>query len=157
MPDDAVRTGMTAGAKWVFDIGDAASVAASAGVLRELGGSYGTWMRLSIGGDLGSARFGATMHGERVFSVGRDDLDLKIVVGASYAVAGPLRLGVESLAQDVEEVSFNGAENGARWMAGPTLGLELLQRSLWIGLGPALGLTQTSPRSTSRFVIAYGF
>jgi hypothetical protein len=157
MPDDALHTGMMAGAKWAFDIADAASVAASAGVMRELGGSYGTWARVSIGRDVGLARFGGTMHVEHVFSAGRDDLDLMISVGASYAVAGPLRLGVESLGQDLEEVSSNGVENGARWMAGPTLGLELLQRSLWIGAGPALGLTPASPRSINRFVLAYGF
>jgi hypothetical protein len=155
--DDAARSGMMAGAKWALVLGDAASVAASAGMMRELGGSYGTWMRFSIGRDAGPLRLGATMHGEHVFSAARDDLDLMIIVGASYAVSGPLRLGLESLAQDIEEVSSNGAENGARWMAGPTLGLELQQRSLWIGVGPALGLTHGAPQSISRFALAYGF
>lgn len=157
-PDDPVKAGMMAGLRWALLSGEGTTLTASMGALRELGGSYGAWSRLSIGQEMGRARVGATVHAEHVGGPGRDDVDLMVFAGASYQVLGPLRLGVESFAQDIEEIgSSEGAEQGALLAAGPAVALELMRRALWIGASPSLGLSRGAPQTIGRFAIAYGF
>ena len=40
---------------------------------------------------------------------------MTVLAGASYRIAGPLRLGLESVAQDLEEISVAEAEQGCAW------------------------------------------
>jgi hypothetical protein len=129
----------------------------SGGYLHELNGGDGAWMRFAIAQDLQRLRLGATVHGEHVFARGRDPVDVLVMAGASCAVVGPLRAGIEYVAQDLEE-SFSGeAEGGMRHFVGPQVGLELLHKSLSITTGPALGLGPNSPAFSGRFALAYEY
>jgi hypothetical protein len=79
------------------------------------------------------------------------------MAGASYGVAGPLRVGLEYVAQDLEETFDDAAEGGARQFLGPVVGLEFLDRRLSISTGPALGLGPHSPAFSGRFALAYEY
>lgn len=129
----------------------------SGGALRELSGAAGAWGRVSIAQDLGRARVGGTVHAEHVFADKRDGVDVMVMAGASYAVTGPLRLGVEYVAQDLEGAVNDEAEGGMRHFVGPTAGVELLQKQLTINAGPAVGLSHGSPPVVARLGFAYAF
>jgi hypothetical protein len=129
----------------------------SGGYLRELNGGDGAWVRVSLAQDVGRLRVGATIHGEHVFASGRDPVDVLVMAGASFAVTGPLRAGVEYVAQDLEEAVGDGAEGGARQFLGPTVALEAMGRHLAIVAGPALGIGPQSPAYSGRMSIAYEY
>jgi hypothetical protein len=129
----------------------------SGGYLRELNGGDGGWVRVSLAQDVGRLRLGATVHGEHVFASGRDPVDLLVMAGASYAITGPLRAGIEYVAQDLEEAADDGAEGGTRQFLGPTLALELMGRHLSIVAGPALGIGPQSPAYSGRMSLAYEY
>jgi len=129
----------------------------SGGFLREVSGGNGAWGRVSLVQDVGRARFGATVHGEHVFLRGRDGVDVTAMAGASYAIAGPLRGGVEYVAQDLEGAAGDEAEGGVRHFVGPTASVELLGRRLTLNGGPAFGLSKGSPPVLGRVALAYAF
>jgi hypothetical protein len=129
----------------------------SGGYLRELNGGDGAWLRVSIAQDIQRLRLGVTAHGEHVFAAGRDPVDVLLMAGVSYAVAGPLRAGIEYVAQDLEESFSDEAEGGMRQFLGPQVALELLDRRLSIAGGPAVGLGPQSPAYTGRFSLAYEY
>jgi hypothetical protein len=129
----------------------------SGGYLHELNGGDGAWVRVSLAQDVGRLRLGATVHGEHVLASGRDPVDLLVMAGASYAVTGPLRAGIEYVAQDLEEAVDDGAEGGTRQFLGPTLALELMGRHLSIVAGPALGIGSQSPAYSGRMSLAYEY
>jgi hypothetical protein len=129
----------------------------SGGYLRELNGGDGAWMRLSIAQDVQRLRLGATVHGEHVFAGGRDPVDVLVMAGVSYAIAGPVRAGIEYVAQDLEETLADQAEGGIRQFLGPQVALELLDRRLSIVGGPAAGLGPQSPAYTGRLSLAYEY
>jgi hypothetical protein len=158
-PTDNGSLGTLAGVRVApLDPAGSTHLVMSGGFLRELGGGSGAWGRVSLAQDIGRARIGTTVHGEHVFRSGRDDLDVMVMAGASYAVAGPLRLGAEYVAQDVEgAVDAVEAEGGMRHFIGPTAQVELLQRRLSIVGGPAIGLSRGSPPVLGRLGIGYNF
>lgn len=129
---------------------------ASTGYLRELSGGSGAWGQLSLQQDVGGARFAGTVHGEHVFAPGRDGLDVMVVLGASCAVARPLRLGVEYVGQDLEETFTYEGEGGPRHFAGPTAALRFFGERLSIVAGPAFGLNR-APSVLGRAALAYSF
>jgi hypothetical protein len=129
----------------------------SGGYLRELNGGDGAWLRFAFAQDIERLRLGATVHGEHVFATGRDAVDMLVMAGATYRVAGPLRAGVEYVAQDLEAAGSDDAEGGVRQFIGPQVGLELLQNCLSLGAGPAFGVGPNSPRVTGRLAVAYEF
>jgi hypothetical protein len=129
----------------------------SGGYLRELNGGDGAWARIGFAQDIDRLRLGATLHGEHVFAPGRDSVDVLVMAGASYRVAGPLRAGLEYVAQDLEESFKDEAEGGARQFLGPQVALELLDKRLSIAAGPALGLNAQSPKFSGRFALAYEY
>jgi hypothetical protein len=92
-----------------------------------------------------------------VFASGRDPVDVLVMAGASFAVTGPLRAGLEYVAQDLEEAVGDGAESGARQFLGPTVALELMARRLSIVAGPALGIGPQSPAYSGRVSLAYEY
>jgi hypothetical protein len=79
------------------------------------------------------------------------------MAGASYRVLGPLRAGVEYVAQDLEGAFGDDAEQGMRHFVSPNLAIELPARRLTISGGPAFGLSPGSPPSMGRVAIACGF
>jgi hypothetical protein len=120
-------------------------------------GDNGGWIQAAFAGDVGRVRMAATVHGEHVFSSGRDPLDVMVQLGASYRVAGAFRLGAEYVGQDLEESFTAGAEGGARHFVGPTASLQLLRDRLTMVAGPSVGLSALSPEVLARFALSYGF
>ena len=59
-------------------------------------GDNGAWLQVAISGDIRDLRLAATVHGEHIFSDGRDALDLMVQAGVSYRIVSALRLGVWS-------------------------------------------------------------
>jgi hypothetical protein len=127
--------------------------------LRELDGlsSNGTWIRFAITQDLQRLRLGATLHAEHVFAAGRDPIDVLVMAGASYAISGPLRAGIEYVAQDIEETFGSEAEAGVRQFLGPQMQLDLFDRRLSVAGGPAFGIGQQSPAFSGRLSVAYEY
>jgi hypothetical protein len=132
-------------------------VVASVGYLREMTGGSGAWARVSVAQDVGRVRIGTTLHGEHVFSPGRDGIDVMAMAGASYRVAGPFRAGVEYVAQDLEGAFDPDEVEGMRHFLGPTMALELFDNRLSLTGGPSFGLSSTSPPIVGRLGIAYAF
>jgi hypothetical protein len=120
-------------------------------------GDNGAWIQGAFSGDIDRFRLAATLHGEHVFSAGRDPLDIMVEAGASYRVVGDFRAGFEYVGQDLEESFSPGAEGGARHFLGPIASLQLLSDRLTMVIGPAIGLTVRSPDFLGRFALAYGF
>jgi hypothetical protein len=129
----------------------------SGGWLHELNGGDGGWMRLSVAQDIQRLRLGVTGHGEHIFQRGRDAVDLLFMAGASYAVAGPVRAGVEYVAQDLEGAIGGDVEQGVRHFVGPTVGVDVLDKRLSVVAGPAFGLGPQSPPFSGRFALAYEY
>jgi hypothetical protein len=120
-------------------------------------GDNGAWIQGSFSGDIDRLRMAATLHGEHVFSAGRDPLDIMVQAGASYRLAGDFRAGVEYVGQDLEESFTPGAEGGARHFLGPIASLQLLSDRLTLVAGPSIGLTVRSPDFLGRLALAYAF
>jgi hypothetical protein len=120
-------------------------------------GSDGAWAQAAFAGDVGRLRLATTVHGEHVFSTGRDGVDLMVQAGASYRLFGAFRAGVEYVGQDLEEAFADGAEGGARHFVGPVASMQLLNDRLSIVAGPSVGLSQWSPAFVGRAAVAYGF
>jgi hypothetical protein len=156
---DQLGVGALAGLRFApFDgVWQSTHAVVSGGWLHELNGSDGAWMRVSLAQDIQRLRLGATVHGEHVFAGGRDPVDVLVMAGVSYGVAGPLRAGVEYVAQDLEESAGDAAENGVRQFLGPQVALELLEKRLSIAAGPAAGLGPHSPAFSGRFALAYEY
>ncbi len=121
------------------------------------GGDDGAWLQAAFSVDVQRLRLATTLHGEHVFSDGRDPLDFMVQAGASYRVLGDFRAGVEYVGQDVEETLAPGAEGGSRHFLGPIASMQLMHNRLTIVAGPALGLTARSPDFLGRLALSYGF
>jgi hypothetical protein len=153
-----IGVGMIAGLRVALVEGERTRVTASAGVLREISEGTGAWARVTVAQDVGRARLALTAHGEHVFTAGRDAVDVMLMAGASVALFGPLRGGVEYVVQDLEgAIDDEEAEQGVRHFVGPNLSLELDRRRLHVTAGPAIGLSHDSPRLLARAAIAYSF
>jgi hypothetical protein len=142
------------------EVGKTTHAVLSGGYLHELNGGDGAWLRVSVAQDIQRLRLGATVHGEHVFAAGRDAVDMLVMAGATYRVVGPLRAGVEYVAQDLEAAAMtdaDDAEGGVRQFLGPQLGLELLENRFSIGAGPAFGIGANSPRVSGRLAVAYEY
>jgi hypothetical protein len=120
-------------------------------------GDNGAWLQASFAADVQRVRFATTVHGEHVFSGGRDALDIMVQAGASYRIAGDFRAGVEYVGQDLEEAFSPGAEGGARHFVGPIASLQLLDKRFTVVAGPSLGLTVHSPDVLGRLAASYSF
>jgi hypothetical protein len=130
----------------------------SGGVLRELQGSGGAWARLSFGQDAGRARIAASVHGERLFTAGRDAIDLIVTTGASMRLLDTVRAGIEYVGQDLEG-AFDGreAEGGARHLLGPTVSAALFNERVSATVGPAVALGAGQSHLLGRVAVACQF
>jgi len=133
-------------------------LAISGGYLRELGCDNGFWARVAVAGDIGRLRLNFSALGEKVLNPARDEVDILITTGASYAVVPRLfRVGVEYVVQDLEGAwEPEEADGGIRHFIGPVASLELARR-VRISAGPALGLSQGSPNVLGRLSAVYAF
>jgi hypothetical protein len=145
--------GGAAGAKWQLTNpqGPFRLTLAGAG-FREAGGSFGTYARLAASYDLDGLRIAGNAHVEKAFGAGRDNVDVLILAGMSYRVMREMRLGVEYVAQDLEEAfgDAESAEGGARQYLGPSLALNLLSDRLQLVAGVGMGLAARASGTMGR-------
>jgi hypothetical protein len=120
-------------------------------------GDHGGWTQLAFSADFRGLRIATTVHGEHVFSAGRDPVDVMVQAGVSYRVVGAFRAGVEYVGQDLEEAFVDGAERGARHFVGPTASLQMQDNRLVIVAGPSIGLSAQSPDVLGRIAASYSF
>ncbi len=157
---EGMGAGMTAGLRLAPLAGTRLPIHAvvAAGFLREMAGANGFFGRVAATYDVGRLRMATTVHGERVLARGRDAVDVLVVMGALYKIAGPLRAGVEYVAQDLEGfVDREEAEGGVRHFVGPTAALELLDTRLTLVASPGVGLSYATPRAVGRIGLSYAF
>jgi hypothetical protein len=100
-------------------------------------------------------RFAGTVHAERAAAPGRDPIDLYAALGVSCRVAAPLRIGVEYLAQELEDADGDAldAEGGVRQFIGPDLALTLADRRLALTAGTAFEIGR--PQLVGRAALIY--
>ena len=155
--DLATASGVTAGVRLTpLSVGPT-RMSITVGALRELSGGTGTFARLALARDFGRTRVAVSAHGEHVVTPGRDAIDVMVSAGASYAVSGPFRLGVEYVGQDLEGALDPTELEGVRHFVGPTASIELFDRRVSVVAGPAAGLSYGSPRAVGRMAIVYAF
>ncbi|APR88349.1 hypothetical protein A7982_13698 [Minicystis rosea] len=129
----------------------------AAGYLRELGGGNGVWGRASAAINWRDARFVVSAVGSHIFEKGRDDIDLLLTAGATYAILPILRVGVEYVVQDLEGAwEEDEADGGIRHFIGPTASIQLARR-VYLTAGPAFGLSKGSPGVLGRMAASYAF
>lgn len=122
--------------------------------LREFGAALGAFGELTASYDVGRVRIAGSLHGERVFGAGRDPIDLYAVGGVSVRVARVVRLGVEYVAQDLEELGGDDAEGGARQYVGPDVALSLRHDRLLLSAGAAVQAAR-GPGLLARAALTY--
>jgi hypothetical protein len=139
-PDGDVRgVALQAGARALVVRTAALRLVVEGGAFRELAGSSGLFTRLGARYDFGRLRIDGLVHAERVLAPGRDAVDLFAKLGASLQVAAPLRIGVEYIAQDLEEAfDDDGAERGVRHFVGPDAQVSLDGERVVLGAGTAV-------------------
>ena len=137
-----------------------AEITASAGVMRDVSGAGAAWAHATLTRDIGRLRLATSLHATHVLAAGRDPLDTMVTLGATYEVSGPLRAGVEYVAQDVEAGFDNDAEGGMRQFIGPIVAIDLPKRFSLVA-GPALSLAPAIVPGTGpvvgRLGVSYAF
>ena len=136
-------------------------LAIAAGYLLDLDRASGFYARATASLDVGRLRLAAMFHGEHVERPNGDPVDLYATFGASVRLVPAFRLGVEYVAQDLEEAFADAedAEGGAHQFVGLTGSFELLRHKLFIDFGPALAfrpeIGQVAP--VGRALVSYSF
>ncbi len=166
---DSVAGGMTAGLRLApfAEARHGFRLAIAAGYLRDLDAQSGVYARVAASYDFGRLRLSAMAHGEHVLRTGGDALDLFATVGASVRLHRVFRLGVEYVVQDIEEAWASdaasasalpgAAEGGVHHFLGLGGSLVLLDKRLFINLGPALALSYSTVAPVGRAVVSYSF
>ena len=135
-------------------------IAASGGAMRDASGIGATWARATASRDLGALRVTTTLHATHWLASGRDPVDAMAAVGATYRVHGPLRAGVEYVAQDVEAGLDDDGDGGVRHFIGPIVAIDLPRRFALVA-GPAVSLMPTlapgQASIVSRLGVSYVF
>jgi hypothetical protein len=136
-------------------------IAVAAGYLLDLDQASGFYARVAASLDVGRVRFAAMVHDEHVARPDADPADVFATFGASVRLVPVFRLGVEYVAQDIEEAFAVGAaaEGGVHQFVGLTGTFELLRKRLFIDVGPALAfrpeIGQVAP--VGRALVSYSF
>ena len=132
-------------------------LAIAGGYMRELGGGNGAWARVSAAASVRDFRFVLSTVGSHVFEKGRDEVDILITAGATYAIVPIFRVGVEYAIQDLEGLwDPEEAEGGVRHFVGPTASIQLAKR-VYLTAGPAFGLSTGAPNVLGRVNASYAF
>lgn len=165
---DGVAGGMTTGLRLApfAEAKHGFRLAIAAGYLRDLDTQSGVYGRVSGSYDVGRLRLTAMVHGEHVFRADGDALDVFATVGASVRLHPIFRLGVEYVVEDIEEAWASdpaaapvpgAAEGGVHQFLGLGGSLTLLDKRLFINLGPALALSYATVTPVGRAVVSYSF
>jgi hypothetical protein len=163
--DDNVRSNVSAQVELLGNIGRSHSplvLAVGAGAMRDYTGT-GVALGRVVAGYRGARTLAvANLRLEHAFTRAqdqRDALDVITTVGATRDIASGIRLGVESVAEDLEGfVEADEAEGGAKLMIGPTIGIGMRRWTMQLTAGPVFHLTGSSysgsgsgaPRDLSR-------
>lgn len=117
------------------------NVLLAANGLREYGGTPVVQAVYTVGRDFGKLNLATSGVFEKAFAPGRDEVDAVLSLGTAYAVAPWIRLGIEAVGEDLEAFfEEEEAEGGARFIAGPTLVMELLEQRLNFGVNAGAGV-----------------
>jgi hypothetical protein len=174
--------GMMAGARWApFDgAKHGFRLSIGGGYLMDLDQSNGVYGRVTGTYETGRLRLAVMIHGEHVWRLDSDPVDLMGMVGASVRILPQFRLGLEYVAQDIEEAFDSGddddgpmavipgaAEGGTHQFVGLTGSLDLLHRRMFINFGPVLAFRPILPgeeqptyplvRPMARVMVSYTF
>ena len=149
--DDHARSSASAQAELLGNVGRARSalvLAVGAGAMRDYTGT-GVALGRVVAGYRGARTVAvANLRLEHAFARAqdqRDALDVITTVGAMRDIATGVRLGVESVAEDLEGfVEPDEAEGGAKLMIGPSIGLGARRWTLQLTAGPVFHLTGSS-------------
>src|SRR5882672_1749242 len=143
---NASGTGALVGLRWGALQERSTRLVVSAGYLHELTGGDGAWSSVLFEQDISRVRMTLSVLGEHVFGQGRDGIDILVRAGADTAIVGPLRVGLEYVGQDLEELATEEAEGGARHLVAGVIGVKLLSERLSIVGGPAVNLASEGNR-----------
>jgi hypothetical protein len=124
-------------------------VALQAGMGSDLSGQFNMAITAAAAWDIQRLRLAASLSGTHDFVEDADALDVNGVLAVSYLLPLDLRLGVESIAQDMEELFNAAAEGGTTVYVGPTVGWEFAHR-FEIVVGPMFGCTTGSSSVLAR-------
>jgi hypothetical protein len=150
---------VTAGLTWQISRPGApyrASLVA-AGIHEGTSGANGFQILATGSIDEGPLRVAANVRADKLMARGRDRLDTFAMAGASLKVAGPLRLGVEYVGQDLEGMFSADAEGGARHSLGPSLSADLDGGRYQLAVGTGLGFGAGAPQAIVRGTFAFAF
>ena len=124
-------------------------VALQAAAGSDFSGQFNLQLNVAAAWDIAHLRLAGSLTGLHYFSDDSDALDVNGTLAVSYLLPLDFRLGVESIAQDMEELFQSGAEGGATVYVGPTVGWELAHR-FEIVVGPMFGCTTGSSSVLAR-------
>jgi hypothetical protein len=92
----------------------ARDVAIEATVLRDLAANHEAMVTVSAAHDFGRLRVTLAERVDHTFIAGRDTVDLYTAAGASWRLARALRVGVDYVAQDLEDLVDDDHDAGLR-------------------------------------------
>jgi hypothetical protein len=124
-------------------------VALQAAAGSDFSGQFNMQLNVAAAWEIQRLRLAGSVTGLRYFSAVSDGLDVNGTLSASYQLPMDFRLGVESIAQDMEELFQAAAEGGTTVYVGPTLGWELAHR-FEIVAGPMFGVTAGASQVLAR-------
>src|SRR5262249_36114332 len=108
---------------------------ADAVVLRDLAANHAAAIALRATRDVGRVRLSFAERIDHTFIPGRDSVDIYTSFGASVRVSGNVRLGVEYVAQELEDLFDDDTDGGLRQLVAADTQLTL--RGGWLlSLGP---------------------
>ncbi len=155
--DPSSPLGFVAGARLSLLDDGVTRLSLSVGGVRDQLGVGGAWYRADAVIDIGRLRLSGIVHAQHTLAPGSDTLDVAMLAGASYSVAGPLRLGAECLAQDMEAVTGIDLEGGSSERCGPSVSFEPSDRQLAVVLGTSSGIGNAAHSTSTRAALSYSF
>ena len=114
----------------------APGVDVTATVLRDLGANHAALVAVHASRDFGRLRLTLVERVDHTFIEGRDAVDVYTQLGASVEVAPGMRLGVDYLAQDLEDVLDDDHDGGLRQQMAADV--QIARHGLLLLVGPTL-------------------
>ena len=111
-------------------------VAVEAIVLRDFGAHHEAMVTVSAAHDFGRLRLTFAERVDHTFIAGRDAVDLYTAAGVSWQATDRLRLGVDYVAQDLEDVLGDDSDAGLRQTVAADAQLQL--RDFVLTAGPTV-------------------
>lgn len=126
--------------------------------LREFDNVFSMSLHAQLMYKLDRFRVGGNLQAERRFTSTADGIDLIVRVGANYAVLDELRLGVEYIGQDLEDlIEEEEAEGGAAHLFALSITSELDDKRLHLGFAPGIVVASGATGLGGRAMVSYIF